>query len=370
MRFFPGSRSKAPLGVASAWIVFFIILIGEFSRVPRGGGTMYDLEIMLTGANRLVQNQNAFRIEEADEFKSNPFIAVLLLPLTKIARPGLYFGWALVFIASFVYSIKLSGLSFFSWTGALAGFSILQFLIPEIKGGQINLFILTLLLIELKDVLKWPGVALAVALILKPTNLIFLPFFLGRTGRRIFPGLLSVVLFFSLAYIVLVGPTAWVRDQISWLRFLPAAGTKHLFQADNLGLLAGLAEKWPATAGYFGIITLISLGLGYYWGRCSKQNVRYYFGTTCVVTTLLSPVAWMQNFLFCLPLVAYFLNRRSDRTAWTLFGVYFLLTQLINFTFVGRYYFELSIHWKIISIATLFLGAAAQRSKLQQLRTY
>jgi hypothetical protein len=348
--------------VICGWTLFLLILFFEFMRIPRSAGSLYDLEIMIKGSSRLMHGQSAYRLEETDEFKSFPLAAPIFYAFDFLPRPQLYFVWALMLLLMFFHSLKMCHLRIFSLVGVATGFSVLQFLIPEIKGGQVNMIVLWLLLSEYSGFIK-EGYGLALAMIIKPTNLLFVPFFFAyRRGRGMFVGFAWTMGLFFIVYSVLCGPTVMWKDIQEWLHFLPAAGAKHLFQPDNLGLLAAIGKWFPDVAQFSIPITLAGTIGGYFLGRRARTSDDFIlnFGIACWLALVLSPVAWIQNYVFCLPLAATALTKLEwPKPPAILFAIYFALTQLINFTFVGRTLFEASIHAKVILVASFALLASA-----------
>src|ERR1035437_2127636 len=81
----------------------------------------------------------------------------------------------------------------------------------------------------------------------------------------------------------------------------------------------------------------------------------------CWLVTVFSPMAWTQNFILLLPLLAFLVPRMkwSERTIVTLFALYFASTQLVNYDFVGRHLYEASVHIKLVLWASVLLVFAA-----------
>jgi hypothetical protein len=238
----------------------------------------------------------------------------------------------------------------------------------------------------------WLGLAIAV----KITPGLFLPFFLWKRQWRVF-GYTSAVTFLWITLPALwMGPMSWWEHQRQWneIALSVAGNSSNEFRKDNEERVQNQALKPAITrflviyppghplrlkqAGYVDFLNLspsvagrvvivAMLGL---WGILCWQSRRAWNNTDprmilaetsallCLVL-LFSPVTWLQHFVFGLPAIYWIVAREQSCpraiTRWSL-TAYVALALLMNRELLGRenYLLLLSYHTHTICLLLLF----------------
>jgi hypothetical protein len=204
----------------------------------------------------------------------------------------------------------------------------------EIRLGQYNVLTMAALLIAGLGIAWGPsgwlrGALACVAVLLKPTNILFLPWLWrnARSRRAVLQGAVVCVSALAVWYLFRFGARSLWNDSLAWLRFLPLSTAKHLHQEDNFGLARFLDEKgegrWISlawAAGWTAVFAATYGSRGWLLGFCVAG----------VVSVVLTPMAWFQNYTLCLPFVVYLLAGllSRDTTVLERTGYAFALTSL------------------------------------------
>jgi len=141
-------------------------------------------------------------------------------------------------------------------------------------------------------------------LLLKPTQLILIPFMLSAVvaqgrWRTTLVGGVAFGLILSLGYSLQWGWQGWILAHHEWFAFLPLSEAKHILRSDNFGLttqlVRGLGEWVPAP-----LISKLMLGCGLAAAlaglRRSPPLSQGMFVDALFMSIVCSPMAWRQNF--------------------------------------------------------------------------
>lgn len=345
-----------PILLWLCWGLFASILLGDFLRTRLSSGGMYDLDILLTAAGRHAQGESPYRLSDRDEHTKPPILMPFLRFLRLVPRSLLYWIWGCTSIALFFWCLSMLKMEGFGWHSCLVSFSLLSYLIPEVRGGQTNIIILTLILCEWKK--NSQGLALAIALCLKPSYGILAAFFAGAGRWKTLWKAGVWIAVFCLWYGYRYGFAELTSESVNWFRLIEHFGERHIRQFDNLGIPSLVGDA--SNRGFMATIPLL-LWLGRK-SRISPEWWIFYFGIACWLSVILSPMAWMQNFVFLMPLLVCTTQHPSP-TSWSLWAIYFGATQMWNHDLVGRALFEASLSTKVVLWASFVIAVAAYASK-------
>lgn len=163
----------------------------------------------------------------------------------------------------------------------------------EIRLGQYNLFTLWGILWAAEGTSPLRGGGLALALLFKPVNLVFLPWVAchGENRRQLLLSTAAAFAGLALLYIGLFGTVVFWNDHLTWWRFIPTSVNKHLLRDDNYGL--------PSLFAQFGVNQLqnlwlfLGLGAAALIARREKSEALTWTAIVCIAV---SPMAWLQNY--------------------------------------------------------------------------
>lgn len=336
---------KLGVGLSVGWILYFGILLGDFGRARFSQGGMYDLDILLRAAERSAHGENPYQLSDRDEHTKPPIVMPLLTPLFSVPRQTLYWCWGMGSLALFFLCQYWLGVREFGWQTLFINFSLLSFLLPEVRGGQTNCLLLALLIAEWR--FRPKGICLALAICLKPTCALFLPFFVGQGRWKLAAQALGWVALGAVLYGASNSFGNLWQDHITWLKFICVSTKRHLSQFDNLGIPAVLGNSW--------ICLLATLPLMFWFGRRSQ------FELACWASVVFSPMAWLQNYIFLLPTLVRVSKDAWPKGAWHFWGIFFVATQLINYDTVGPRLYEMSLQYKLPLWASFVLVYSLDR---------
>lgn len=85
--------------VVLGWLLFVIILAGEYLRLRLAHMAPYDLDILIHAAKRVVAGENPYQLSDTAEHTKLPLLMPLLLPLAALPVEWVYTLWALCTLA-------------------------------------------------------------------------------------------------------------------------------------------------------------------------------------------------------------------------------------------------------------------------------
>jgi hypothetical protein len=277
----------------------------------------------------------------------------------------------------------------------------IHYLIRDLDDGGPNLILLAILLGGVyciwqgRDKLGalWLGLAIAVKL----TPGIFLPFLLWKRQWRLVAYTTVGTLFWILLPAIWMGPGSWWRHQQEWnrvalsvfhdssdpgrngneqrvqnqalkpalLRYLTTYPSGHPLRLEEAGYVDFL--NWPMElANRVGTGVLLAVGAIFWW--CTRRpwresNSRVIFVETAALLLLMllfSPVTWLQHFVFALPGIFWIVAQQQQApraiTRWGI-GLFAVLALLLNRAFLGRHLYLLLLSYHTHTLSLLLLLA-------------
>lgn len=314
-------------------------------------------------------------------------IACLVLTLSLLHR----------MVRTQVESVRPYGLAL----GAVTGLLALRYLINDLDDGGPHLILLALLTGGIYAV--WRGrevlgaVCFGLGIALKVNPALFVPFFLWKRQWRLAGCTLVAAVCWIVLPVVWMGSSSWWKYQVEWtevaagsfvgrqttystlneqqvrnsalspalLRYLVTYPKEHPLRRNDRGYVP-ILNLQPQTAK--GIIAVAMLGL---LGTVVWSARRSYRGPNdptwlrecagvLILAMLLSPVAWVQHLVWLIPaLVVILADMRAQdglsRPAWVMLGVYVIITQVLNYEFLGKQMGEVVLSYRPFTIGMLLV---------------
>lgn len=366
------------------FFVYFsvLVIVGLLGSTLLNGVLRFDFSLLTQASRRLWQGEAVYLLSDGSEHTKGPLLNLLLLPIAFLPHFWVERVWDLINLGAFVALPFLLIKGPFArlakirptWVWVVIALSFtLNAHNEEFGFGQYNVLgMLALVWAATKG--GWSGgLALGIALLLKPTNFIFLPWVFYEQSRRVWPLLISSALFIALlsgTYAALFGAGRLVQDHLEWLRFLAPSCAKHLHE--SLGLPSFFAQgPWAEK------VTMVFSLLAFFMALLSLLAfpAREALALTALFSFLFSPMAWRQNFVVFVPVVFTLFEklcypsehtRTARRIAWVALVSLYIGTQVLNPTFIGRngyaYLYERHLHLIIASGLTFAILLAAHFS--------
>jgi len=315
----PRRRLASVLLIAGSAIVLAVLFVGRIS------GKMPDLAVYWTAAARARAAEPLYRAADGHyQFKSLPAFAVLATPLSRVSLESAKAIWFVASVALLAALVALS-LRFLPEerkpTWLLAGVTIvvmLKFYGHELVLGQMNaLFAVIVAAAVLAARTRHEsavGLLLALAIVIKPYAVIFLPWLLlrRRSGSIVAATTATVV---ALALPALVyGLHGDIELHREWWKTVTASTAPNLTNADNVSI-AALWAKWIGSGTVaatltavtsvmvLGLATLVCLGRN---GLTFPEGLEAALLLTLI--PLLSPQGWDYVFLVSTPALMLLVN--------------------------------------------------------------
>lgn len=351
------------------WLFCLVILLPTLvTRTERG-----DLGLILEAAARLEVGLPLYDLTHLNEHTKAPMATLLFLPLTKFPTFWVERLWDVAVISSWLLiSLVFSKVLIQRHSVGISSLFLLGLLFTlnnwnsELRGGQVNALLLAFVLMSalpLPSVIS--GCLFAVALIVKPTYLIFLPWVIVHSKRKL-PFLSSaaaMVIALSLIYGLVFGFERLLLDHLAWRNFLPLSVDKHLLRLDNYGI--------PTQLAHVGLNFLIPWvgALSLVIGSCLAFARDKWLSFALIAPWLVfgSPMAWMQNFVVVLPLVLFASAELLDdpkhsQVAVTCLTLIYLGLQVCNPTVLGTPFGELYVKSSYLPFWTVLLATMTYSS--------
>jgi hypothetical protein len=321
---------------AGAFLLAQGMLMHVFSPGTRG-----DLDILLNAGARFASGSSVYVLSDANEHTKPPLLSPLLAVLSSLPREPVRICWDLMncslpFVLLLFFFHDKSRTSVTSrrafWVAAAGAVVLLRGAWrAEMDFGQYNLLSLFLLMMGLRNLrgghpVRAGGLFL-ISLLLKPTQLFFLPWVglaAGPVRRstilRASGGALACAAGLSLLYACYRPLAELLPSQLEWIEFLRASTQKHLLRTDNWGLPSVFARLGMPGLESTGVL-LSSIALLAVAARRWTGPHEQLFHLSAVVSLAMSPMTWNQNFIILLPLafrlVFRILFKKRTGWAWT-----------------------------------------------------
>ena len=325
---------------------------------------MVDFEVNDRAARRIPLGETLYRSADGHfQFKYPPAAALVYLPLTVLPPETAKAAWLFLSLLAAWACLRLS-LRLAGWeegrssraAGALALLIIGKYLMRELELGQVNLFILLLMLLSARFLARAErdgrpcdeaaaGCLWGLATAVKPYTLVFLPYLLLRRRFRALVWGGSILA----ASFILPGLYYGFRGNLlvigEWLRSLTASTPPLLTSQDNISVFACaakiLGDPEAAVGRGFGAVAILALVflLVVLKGRFKPESLALEVGLLLLLTPLVSPLGWDYTLLAGLPAVLLVLRHfdRIPRAGRALLSVSLALTPLFLFDLFGRH---------------------------------
>ena len=318
-------RVGVVLLVAAVAIVLAFLFADRISR------KMPDLAVYWTAASRARAAAPLYRVEDGHyQFKYLPAFAVLAAPLSIVSLESAKAIWFVTSLGLLTAVIVLS-LRFLperrKSTWLLVSITLvvmLKFYGHELVLGQMNaLFavIVAAAVVALRDGRDWSaGAFIALAIVVKPYAVIFLPWLLLRP-ERISPGVATAGTILAVAVPAVVygveGDLALHRD---WWKTVSTSTAPNLTNADNVSI-AAMWAKWIGVGTTATTLTAATsaLVLTVMAAVClNRKSLRFPEGLEAALLLtlipLLSPQGWDYVFLVSTPAIMLLVNYDDRQT--------------------------------------------------------
>ena len=300
---------------------FFLALL-FVSKVSR---KMPDFAVYWTAATRARAAEPLYRIEDGHyQFKYLPAFAVLAIPLSAATLESAKAIWFLTSVGSLAALIVLS-LRFLperrkpTWFLVVITLGVmLKFYGHELVLGQMNALFAVIVasaILALRGGNEWvAGALIALAIVVKPYAIIFLPWLLLR-GQRGSIGAATAGTILALAIPAAVyGVHGDIELHRNWWETVSSSTAPNLTNADNVSI----AAMWTKWIGAGGLATILTAGtsvviLAVTLLAClNRSSVSFPEGLEAAllltVIPLLSPQGWDYVFLVSTPAIMLLVN--------------------------------------------------------------
>lgn len=338
---------------------------------------MPDYEVYWRTGARAAAAEPLYRAEDEHyQLKYLPAFAVLAIPAAMLPLPISKAVWFGIMVALVCALLALS-LALLperrkaDWILVAATFIVMaKFYGHELVLGQVNLLLVTSVLLAVHACLRgWPvvgGLLIALAIVVKPYAVIFMPWLVGRRDVRALAaslaGLAAVLVLPSLAYGV-DGAIALHRD---WWKTVTESTAPNLLNADNVSV-AAMYAKWMGpgrTAALLALGTACVLLAAAAAVVLLRTRVAAPDGLEAAMLLtlipLLSPQGWDYVFLASTPAVMYLVNYERG-LAGPLRMVTIAALALVAFSLydvMGRRAYGLFMALSLVTVCYLVIVAA------------
>jgi hypothetical protein len=317
------TRLGRPARIGALGIVLLVLLAALFA--PRAARKMPDLEVYWTAAVRARAAAPLYRVgDQHYQFKYLPAFAVLAIPAGAVPLQTAKMAWYIVSVALLALLVSLS-LSMLPErrqpAGVLVAITVLamaKFYAHEVVLGQVNTLLGVIVVAALAALRRGrersAGVLIALAIVVKPYAILFLPWLVARrraaSAAAAAVSLAGVVAMPALVY----GVAGDVEQHLAWWKTVTESTAPNLTNADNVSIAAMFA-KWmgagPAAATLALAVSLLVLATAVVvFSR--RRTVLFPEGLegalllTCI--PLLSPQGWDYVFLLSTPAIMFLVN--------------------------------------------------------------
>ena len=360
-------------------LLFLILFVALFPLSVEEA--MHDFEVGFKAGKRLKAGETLYRVEDGHYmYKYLPAAAILQFPFSLPPLSAAKFSFY-VFITFCTFSILCLSYRLLPpergksiYLPVLTFIILGKFFIREISLGQINVIITLLLLMmirrlpsgETEGALKkdvCAGILWAVAIILKPYALIFLPYFIVKKAWR---PLLSGLGFFLLSFfapILFYGFRGNIAVHQDWASTL-SQSTQGLLAVEYNTSIIGFFMKWTGdrdisfflagttVAGLALLVLIIILK-----GRGMAQSPVLEGAVLLMLIPLVSPLGWDYTFLMsALGIMLVLQNFSRYSTFWKI--VLVLNCGMITFSIwdiMGKTLFLIFMFWSVTTVNFLIL---------------
>lgn len=302
------------------------LLIAVFAF--KASAKMPDFEVYWRAGERAAAAEPLYRqADEHYQLKYLPAFAVLAIPAAMVplgAAKALWFAFSAALVGALL-ALSLALLPARRKPAALlVGLTLAamaKFYGHELVLGQVNLLLAVIVLLAVHLDLRGRGLAagllVALAVVIKPYAVIFVPWF---AARRAWGPLLSAAAGLALALLLptaLYGVDGTIGLHRDWWRTVTESTAPNLLNADNVSL-AAMYAKWigpgplaARLAAATGVALLAAAGLLFAMRRQVARPEGLEAAMLLMLMPLLSPQGWDYVLLVSTPAVMYLINHEA-----------------------------------------------------------
>lgn len=373
----PAAPPAAPARVRPALAAGVILVLAAALFAPKVSRKMPDLEVYWRAAVRARAAEPLYRIEDQHyQFKYLPAFAVLAVPGGALPLHAAKAAWYVISIALVVALLTLSPSLLPerrrpAWLLVAAALvAMAKFLAHEVLLGQVNTLLAVLVVAAVLAMRRSKeaaaGLLIALAIVVKPYAVIFLPWLLARR-RWTAAAAAGVSLGGLLTMPALVyGWAGNIALHQAWWRTVTTSTAPNLANADNVSI-AGMFVKWLGPGATAAALAMAVSGAVVAVAAVvvlQRRRVRFPEGLeaslllTCI--PLLSPQGWDYVFLVSMPAVVFLVNyadRLPRALRWTASTALAVIAFSL-FDLMGRAAYGAFMALSIITLCYLVLLAA------------
>jgi hypothetical protein len=384
------------------WVILAIVMLGFFRNTLHKG--MNEFRVVHRAAARILHQENLYNFDDGHYlYKYSPFFAVLVSPLGLFSFNAGQVIWllgmclCLTFILIQCKKMILGAKPPPPYLYVLTILFASKFLVREITLGQTDFLILLFIFLFIsfndrkKDELA--GLFLSLAVIIKPTSLVFVPYLLYKKKFKpvVYLGIFCIL--FLLAPSIIYGFPGNLNLLHGWKTVMSASSPPLLAVDMNQSVFAffyRLLTPVPYNVNILNLdytlvnlliyatILVLFLFLLFLNRRSgsSHGNIVYHgegieYALLLIFMALFSPLGWFQNYsssvLAIMILVNYvFETGLRDRFVIVMLILFFVLVDLINFEMVGRRLNDLSLYLSFITLGIFILIACLSKLRLSR----
>ena len=286
---------------------------------------MRDFEVISRVGARTLAAEPLYREEDGHyQFKYLPAFGLLAIPAALLPLPvakGLWFtistGLVAVVLAASL-ALLPSRLKPVPVLIALTVVAMAKFYGHELVLGQVNLLFAAIVLFAVHLFVRGrptqAGLLVALAVVIKPYAVIFVPWFAAQRATRALVAALAGIMVALLLPVALYGLQGTIDLHEDWWRTVTESTAPNLLNADNVSL-AGMYAKWfgPGRAAAsltvatsVALLGAAALVFALRRGVSAPEGLEAALLLTCI--PLLSPQGWDYVFLLSTPAVMYLMN--------------------------------------------------------------
>ena len=385
------------------YVVLAIVVLGFFRNTYRKG--MNDFRVVHRAATRVLHQDNLYNFDDQHYlYKYSPSFAVLVAPIGLLPFSIAKLIWILGMCICLFLIMRWSKMMIIGDKSPPAYLFLLtllftsKFWVREMWLGQTDLLMLVFIFLFIfctdkgKRVLA--GFFLALAVIVKPTPLIFVPYLLYK--RRLKPvvslAVVSAVLVFLPSFVYGIPGNLGLLS--GWKTVMSVSSPPLLASDVNQSLFGFFYRFLTPTPFQVNILSLSytvvnlliyasALGLFIFLLFLNRRSESVQNGLAngkecieysllLIFMTLFSPLGWFQN--YCSSILAYMLliyyvmcTRFRDRFVSLLLLASFVLVDFINFELVGRRINDLSLYLSFIVFGIFLVIVCLSRLRLSRI---
>jgi Gpi18-like mannosyltransferase len=385
------------------YVILAVVIIGFFRNTLRRG--MNDFDVVHRAATRVLHAENLYNFEDGHYlYKYSPFFALLVAPIGLLPLSCAGFLWLLGMCVSLFFILKMGKKMIMGDKPPPGFFYILslllasKFLVREIRLGQTDLLMLLFIFLCFLFVQRGKefvaGVFLALSALIKPTALIFVPYFLYKREFRIAASTMLMSLVFLLLPSLVYGFSGNMTLLWGWKTIMSVSSPPLLAVDMNQSIFAffyRLLTPEPYEVNLLNlsytavnvIIYASVIGLLFFLfflakkepgGGTSllhnKESIEY--SLLLIFMALFSPLGWFQNYssaILAITILVYYVleTRFKDKPIVIILVLFFLLVDLINFETVGRRLNDLSLYLSFITWGIFLLTVGLSKLRLSRI---